>query len=199
MSAQTGRWYEPIAPGAERTRSIGWWGLLLGAAALITFQGTITAAYLYLRWAQPTWPPTGFAAPALWPLVAAVPAVAAAAAASWGWAGVRRRQEGRVPAAMGLATLLGVVTVALRAWQFAGLDFRWDEHAYTSLVWFMSGYEIVILVTAVIVGLVTLAQGTLGMVDAERSASTEVATLYWWFAAVTTLLSLGTLHLGAYA
>ena len=190
--------YEPLAPGTGRAKTIGWWGMLLGATTLLMFQASMVAGYVYLSWRQPVWPPQGIAPPPLTQALAALVSVAAAVAATTALRAARRGRPARLPAGLAGAVVVGAGALAWRVQTYATLDLRWDDHAYGSLFWLLGGYEIAILGTGVLVMLVAVAQFVTGRLDVTSDANAEVAVVYWWFAAATSLLSTGTLHLLAY-
>ena len=48
-----------------------------------------------------------------------------------------------------LMSVLGLVTLGIRAWEFAWLNIKWDENAYGSIVWFVLGLHATHLITDV--------------------------------------------------
>lgn len=196
MSVGTSRWATPVASGAERVRSIGWWGMALGALALLLFQATLVAAYLYVRWGHTTWPPPPFQAPGLAPLAVALLPITAAAALMWSRSNARSHARPLAPALAG-AALLGAIAIALRVVTYVDAPFAWNEHAYASLFWVLGWYEIVALFGGVVIACTVLVQAGRGIVTVDKLAVFDVAIVYWWFTAVTSLMSLTTLYLGA--
>lgn len=116
-----------------------WWGV----AGLIAIEATVFAltavAYFYLRGGEIEWPPPG----------ARMPQVL-------GWAGVvcllaslwPMLLANRAALAMKLrpmrfwllvASVIGLAALALRAMEMGGMTFRWNSHAYGSVVWTIFG------------------------------------------------------------
>jgi cytochrome c oxidase subunit 3 len=115
-----------------------WWGtlgfMLLEGAGFVLAAG----AYLYIAGQTPQWPPAGDAAPSLWGGTAFT-LVALASLIPNFWLEAKARAQSEVAVRWGalLITLIGVVLLAIRAWEFTQLNVRWDHDAYGSLVWLL--------------------------------------------------------------
>jgi cytochrome c oxidase subunit III len=83
-------------------------------------------------------------------------------------------------ASVGLAT----VVLIIRWRQFQQLPFRWDEHAYGSLVWTLSGFHFIHIVSAAIGTFVIALAGMVGYFNKQRKIGVVVDTLYWNFVAL---------------
>jgi len=197
VSVASSRWATPVTPGAARVRTVGWWGMMLGIVAMVKFHITVGAAYLYVRWGHTEWPPAGFERPGLTPLLILVLPIAALALLSWARAGAREGSAGRLLPAVTGAAAIGLVAVVLRSLTYVNAPFGWDEHAYASLFWLLGGYEIIILTVGVLFAAVVVVQVLLGVVNDRDYDVLEVTTVYWWFAVITSAISLTTLYLGA--
>jgi cytochrome c oxidase subunit III len=118
------------------TSSITWWGVLgfmviEGVAFALTF-----AAYFFLMGHEQGWPPEGRAAPDVLAgtlftiviLLSEIPNTRIKKAA-------QAHDVARVRALMPLMVLVGVVLLAIRAFEFNSLNCRWTDNAYGSIVW----------------------------------------------------------------
>jgi heme/copper-type cytochrome/quinol oxidase subunit 3 len=123
---------------AMGARSLLWWGtfgfmLIEGMGFLLA-----AAAYLYLRGQASAWPTAGHVAPdhtagAVFTLVA----LASLAPNLWVAAQARRKNAPAVRWGVALMTVMGLVLMALRGFEFAHLNIRWDDDAYGSVIWLL--------------------------------------------------------------
>jgi cytochrome c oxidase subunit 3 len=120
--------------------------LFWATALLCCIEGTALAllfvSYFYLRENFASWPPsapipslagavsTAVLLVSLWPMW-----LTAKAARKLDRAGTLRWQA--------ISTIVGAIGIALRAWEFHGLPFRWTENAYASVVWTALGFHTV--------------------------------------------------------
>ncbi len=119
-------------------RSLLWWGTF--GFMLIEGMGFLLAAgaYLYLRGQAPTWPLAGHRPPDHWAgLSFTLVAVASVLPNLWVAARAKKKDEPTVRWGVLLMTLIGVLLVIVRGFEFAHLNVRWDDNAYGSLVWLL--------------------------------------------------------------
>jgi cytochrome c oxidase subunit 3 len=131
------------------SKSPVWWGTL----AFIALEGTgfvlAIAVYLYLAAINPSWP-LNAAPPDLLPgsivtvllLVSLVPNHMLSR-----WA--RNKDLRRVRIGMIVMTVLGLLPLLVRIFEFPALNVSWDTNAYGSIVWFLLGLHTTHLVTDV--------------------------------------------------
>jgi heme/copper-type cytochrome/quinol oxidase subunit 3 len=159
-----------------------WWGVAL----LMCIEGTTIAllllTYFYTRQRVDVWPTTaptrtslaaGAATTAVL-LVSVVPMHLMNAEAYRG-ALVRMRRF------MVAATALSLVALATRIWEFAALPFRWDAHAYGSVVWGLLTLQTTHLGLGVIENLMFVALLYRGPVEKKHLVDVEVNGVYWYF------------------
>jgi len=159
-----------------------WWGvlgLILIEASVVT--GFITT-YFYLRLMAPEWPPAGVEPPPLLlPSLTVVLLLISCATMRWGGIAINREKYTQFVVAMFSSVALALGVLVLRWVQFHDLDFRWDEHAYGSVVWTIMGFHFIHVVSA---ALGTAVVGILGMMrffDPRQQIAVIVDTLYWNF------------------
>jgi cytochrome c oxidase subunit 3 len=169
------------------SRTVLWWGLL----GFILIEGGAFAlaagAYLFLMSHTSPWPPNGSppdllagAAFTLLMLLSEIPNVVISRAA-------HAEQERQVQVGLVVMTLIGVVLMVLRFYEFRSLNVRWDDSAYGSIVW-----ALLILHTT---HLITDWADTLGLavfsftheVDTNRFSDVADNCLYWHFVLVAWL------------
>lgn len=153
-----------------------WWGtvgLILIAAMLIA---SLMAAYFYLRlYAVGDWPPPVAAASALArATLDTVLLLGSGMSLRWSERRLRGGGSARWQAGLGAALALSATVVLLRAQAFADLTFRWDSHAYGSIVWVTLGLHTL---------LVVLAWLWLGALAVVAARGVDLRRHFYWFAA----------------
>jgi heme/copper-type cytochrome/quinol oxidase subunit 3 len=166
-------------------RATIWWGVL----GLIAIEGAALAivgvAYLYLRQNFVAWPPEGTPLPALGAATAELAVLLASvvpmAAVDWL---ARRSQRRLVTIGLGVMVVLGLVSLGLRALQFAGaLGCRWDSHAYGSIVWTLLGMHAAHVLTSTFENALLMAVLIIGPVERKDFVDAHVNAFYWYFIA----------------
>lgn len=194
MTIQSSRTADPVTEN-PRGGAMGTWGVWLGIIVHLMFTSGLATAALYLETSQPAWPPEGIEVPGRgWALLSMALAAAGAAAATWA---LRRMKAGdRRVAALGVASggaAFTASTVALVV-DLRVVDFGWDEHAYTSVYWSLTGFCITYLALGVLMFAALLIQMVTGLVDEQRHLEMSITTTYLWFAFATSLLLLALVH-----
>ena len=131
------------------SRTLTWWGTL----SFMSLEGTgfllAIAAYLYLMSLATEWP-LGAEPPDHWPgtivtillLISVIPNKLIAR-----WA--RAEDLPKVRIGMVIMTILGILPLVVRGFEFAHLLVRWDDNAYGSVTWFLLGLHTTHLLTDV--------------------------------------------------
>jgi heme/copper-type cytochrome/quinol oxidase subunit 3 len=127
-----------LPASAMGPRSLLWWGTL----GFMLIEGTgfllAAAAYLYIRGQAGSWPPAGDLKPDLMMgTVFTVAALASEIPNRWVAAQAKRKHETAVRWGVALMTLLGVLLMVVRAYEFMHLKVRWDHDAYGSVLWLL--------------------------------------------------------------
>jgi heme/copper-type cytochrome/quinol oxidase subunit 3 len=158
-----------------------WWGTLGFVALEGTGFALAAGAYLYLRQVNAQWP-IAVAPPNHWPgtimlvvlLVSLWPNALADRAA-------REERLDRVRLWLIVMSVLGCVAVAIRGWEFAHLNVRWDANAYGSIVWFILGLHATHLITDLGDTLVLTALMFTRHVNSKRYSDVSDNAFYWYF------------------
>lgn len=166
-------------------RATLWWGVL----GLIAIEGTAFAitgvAYLYLRQNFVAWPPEGTPLPALGAATAELAVLLASivpmAAVDWL---ARRSQRRLVVIGLGVMVVLGLVSLGLRALQFAGaLGCRWNSHAYGSIVWLLLGMHATHVLTSTLENALLMTVLLVRPVERKDFVDAHSNAFYWYFIA----------------
>jgi len=161
--------------------SLMWWGTL----GLMAIESTVFAlaamTYFYLRSHANAWPMTSLPPDLLWGtlntaimLASLLPNHLAKRAAEhmdvqgvrlWLWIGI----------------LFGVAFLVVRAYEFAGLNVRWDSNAYGSIVWLLMGLHTTHLATDVFDSCVLGVLFFTGPLEGKRFTDISENAFYWYF------------------
>ena len=172
----------------EDHRSPIWWGNLLLLCIETTMFGLLVATYFYLRMNFDQWPPVrsatglyqtnpdlGFATANLVVLLISVAPMAIVDLACL------RHNLRAVQIAMTAMVVLGLITIALRFYEFSGLKFRWDENAYGSIVWTTLGTHLLHLITGTCENFIMMLWAWVRGVDTKHERDIRVGAVYWYW------------------
>jgi cytochrome c oxidase subunit 3 len=159
-----------------------WWSVILLVAIEGTMLALLAVSYFYVRDRTTPFPPVEVAHRIAWMatielavwIASAVPTYAAGRAAIAGDVGRMRRQ-------LVIATALGVIAVTLRWYVIHLLPFRWDSHAYGSVVWALLGLQWVHGLTGIGENLLYIVLLIVGPVEHKHRVDIEVSTPLWYF------------------
>jgi cytochrome c oxidase subunit III len=164
------------------SRGVLWWGVIMFMIAEGMTLAAGAAAYFYLWRNFDHWPPPRTPFPALavptaqmaLMLVSCIPLRRSARAS--------RRLDlrgARLWLVVGSVMCLG--TVALRAYCFAALNVRWDEHAYGSVLWGIMGFHTTLLVIDVLETVCLTAIAFSPGFEEKHFSDYEDNAMYWYF------------------
>ncbi len=168
-------------------RSTPWWGTL----GFIAIEGSgfalAVGMYLYLAAVNPKWP-LGPPPDTLWPGTALAVLLIVSLVPNW-WANkVALRQDLRTTQiSLVIMSVVGLATIALRGFEIADLNFRWDTSAYGSIVWFILGLHATHLVTDVADTIVLAVLMFTRHAQPRRFSDVTDNAFYWTFVVVSWL------------
>jgi len=173
-----------------------WWGV----AGVMCIEGTMfalmLASYFYLRGGAHVWPPPGVLHPGLGIttgnlvilLLSILPMHLAAQAAE-------REDLAKIRLWLVVSTVLFVAFLALRISIMHRLNFRWDSHAYGSLIWTTVGLHTVHVVTGIVENLLFINVLTRGPVEDKLMDDIRLNSMYWYFVVACWALFYGVFYL----
>jgi heme/copper-type cytochrome/quinol oxidase subunit 3 len=140
------------------SRDIMWWAMV----GFIVIEGSmfamLLATWAYLHDVEATWPPAGFAPPALrWGTLNTIILLGSV------WPNHRLRRAAETPdlgAArrwMLVMDVFGLAFLVVRGLELATLNVRWDSNAYGSIIWTTMGFHTLHLLTDAVESLVLTA------------------------------------------
>jgi cytochrome c oxidase subunit III len=166
--------------------SVTWWGTL----AFVALEGTgfvlAAAAYLYTMALAPQWP-LDTHAPDLLPgtLVTIILVLSVwpnKLIARW----AKEENLRKVQLGLVLMSVLGILPLIIRIFEFDALDISWDRNAYGSVVWFLLGLHTLHLLTDVGDTLVlAVLMFTRHAHNPKRFSDTYDNAFYWDFVVVS--------------
>jgi cytochrome c oxidase subunit I+III len=161
-----------------------WWG----TAGFMVIEGSMfvmaLVVYFYLRLEVDAWPPSlpnpdiGFATANLALVLASVVPNTIAKRAAEAHDLVRSRRW------LAVLTLVGVIALVLRAFEYTHLNCRWDSNAYGSIVWVLLSLHTLHVATDVVDSAVLDALLFIGPVTDRRFVDVSENSLYWDFIVV---------------
>ena len=162
-------------------RSILWWATM----AMIAIEGTVfalvIAAYIYLKWRVPNWPP-GVAPPnLLWGSVTTVVVLLSVIPNELARRAAKRLDLNKTRLWVTLSVVAAMVFCVTRAFEFTALNVWWDTNAYGSVVWFLLGLHTFHFVTDTIDTGFLSAVLFAGPLDANRFVDIYENALYYYF------------------
>ena len=164
-------------------RSHGLWGwATLGFMAIEGAGFALAcAAYLFLMAGAPQWPLEGPPPDLLWGsamtlllLASLVPNLLASRAA-------RRREPAATRLWAVVLLVFNVAAIAIRAFEFAHLNTRWDQDAYGSIVWALIILHTTHLITDVVGTCLMTVMLFSHPLDSERFSDVDDDAVYWAF------------------
>jgi cytochrome c oxidase subunit III len=160
----------------------GWWGIvLLVMIESVVFSGLISS-YFYLFANATVWPPDGISAPSL--LIPTIYTFILTLSILPAWIADRALREGNVDGLLlwrAIGTVMLLIFLGLKAYEYLNLDYTWEDTAYGSIVWTISGFHAAHVLIVVIKTVVTQTLAWMGFFHERRRSAVQGTTLYWLF------------------
>jgi cytochrome c oxidase subunit 3 len=162
-------------------RSILWWATL----GMIAIEGTVfalaCAAYLYLRWRVPDWPP-GVPPPDLfWGTLTTIVLLVSAIPNELTKRAAERLDVPSVRRWLIVSLLFAAGFTVSRVYEFTALNCSWDTNAYGSVVWTLLGLHTTHIVTDFGDSIVLAVLILRGYTSGRRLVDVSENALYWYF------------------
>ena len=161
-------------------RSPIWWGTL----AFVTLEGMAfaiaAAAYLFLAWLNPQWP-IGRPPDLIFGTALLITLAVSILPNIWLDRAARAERLWEVQIGLVIASAIGIVAIALRAFEFGTMNVRWDANAYGSVQWLLLGLHSAHLLTDVGDTLVLTALMFTRHARGKRFSDVSDNCFYWYF------------------
>jgi cytochrome c oxidase subunit III len=163
-------------------RSLMWWATM----GVVAIEGTVfvlaAVAYFYLRTQHSDWPPPGVPRPDLtWGTLNTAILLASTVPNEWTRRMARRENLASVRIGMVVCIAFAVAFIVVRAFEFGGLNVRWDANAYGSATWMLLGLHSAHLVTDFLDTVVLAVLMFTGPLEGKRFVDVSENAEYWWF------------------
>lgn len=176
-------------------RSILWWATLGMCLIELTAFVLMAAAYIFLKWRVPDWPP-GVAPPELgWATATTALTLISIVPNELMKRSAEKLDVAKVRLWIVVAVVAGLGFCFTRAMEFTALNCWWDTNAYGSIVWTLLGMHTVHVVTDVIDTIVLAAMVFTAPLDANRFVDISESAFYWYFVVFTWLPIYGILYI----
>jgi cytochrome c oxidase subunit III len=168
-------------------RSLIWMGTIGLMAIEGTMFGVALATYFFLRTRVTEWPP-GVLPPAIfWGTLNTVVFLASAIPNQWVKNVAEKGELGKVRIGLVVLTLIGLLNIGIRLFEFPSLNCSWDTNAYGSIAWTMLGLHTVHLVTDWVDSVVLTALMFTGPIEGRRFMDVSENSDYWYFVVMSWL------------
>ena len=171
-----------LTPYQHSTRATLWWGMLgIIAIELTVFAGLVTT-YFYLKLGAAEWPPGGTPQPELLlPTIGTLLLLASSPVIHWADTGIRAGKQRRLAIGMLGGALLASAFLVIKFIEYSHVPYRWDDHAYGSIVWTIIGFHSAHVMALLLKTVVVDVLAWRGYFDAERRLGVTINGLYWHF------------------
>ncbi len=162
-----------------------WWAVWLLISIESTMFAMLATSYFYLRGNFSEWPPTGSANAPLPVSITTIALLVISGAPAY--FAFRAALDGKlrvVQLGMLGATIVSALAAVARWFELEGINYKWNTHAYGSIVWaiyFMHSFH---LLSGVIENAVMTVLLYKGPVEKKHMLDVRLGTIYWWFVIV---------------
>jgi cytochrome c oxidase subunit III len=173
-----------------------WWGMVMLLVIESMVFGTLIASYFYLRMGAPEWPPPGISPPDLaLPAFNTLVLLASSGCMYYGDSSIKKGNNSGLIWGVAAAVALALVFLILKVVEYAAVPYRWDEHAYASIVWSIVGFHSAHVASVALKGAVVFILAYRRYFTAERHLGVQVNGLYWHFVVLVWLPLFAVLYL----
>ncbi len=166
-------------------RSILWWATL----GMCLIEGTafvvMGAAYIFLKWRVPDWPP-GVAPPELgWATATTALTLVSILPNELTKRAAEKLDLAKIRLWIVVTAVFGTAVCITRALEFTVLNCWWDTNAYGSIVWTLLGIHTAHVVTDLLDTIVLTVMLFTAPLDATRFVDVSENAFYWYFVVFT--------------
>lgn len=158
-----------------------WWGVVSLFAIEATVFALTLVTYFYLRGGAVEWPPPGVRMPHLLATVNLIVLLASVYPMHRANRAALKSDLKPMRTWLFVAMVLSFVALLLRAFELPGMTFRWNHHAYGSIVWTIYGLHTLHLLSSCMENLLFLALLYRGPVEDKHRLDMRLNGLYWYF------------------
>lgn len=191
--------FSRLPEGVADRRATLWWGIIGLVVVETTVFATLVASWFYLRLGQESWPPPGVEDPKLLlPTINALVLLSSSIFMHWADRGVSKGNQKALRRGLVVSILLGAAFLAIKTYEYSHVEFRWDSHAYGSIVWTITGFHSAHVLALLLKTLVVATLAFLGRFHEEDRLAVTVNGVYWHFVVAIWIPLYATLYLSPY-
>ena len=165
-----------------------WWGTVAFICIEATTLVICVVTYLYFRKNFHHWPPPPHRVPDLLrPTISAVFLALTCVPNYWLHQKTRMLDKGGARVGLLIMSLLVVVAVILRLYDFRDLNVHWDSNAYASAAWITVAFHSTLLFLEALETCVFTALFWFGSVEGKHFSDVDDNCLYWYFMSIVWL------------
>lgn len=160
-----------------------WWGFWGMIAIETTVFATLVVSYFYLRMGADSWPPDPLTPPELLlPTLNTLVLLASSGTMLLADRGIKAGKQRQLALALTAGIVLALVFLALKAYEYLHhVEYRWDDHAYGSIVWTIVGFHSAHVTALVLKTVVVATLAWKGHFTEDRRLAVTVNGIYWHF------------------
>lgn len=172
---------------------LGMWGLIIVESTVFA---SLVSSYFYLHLMSTEWPPAGVKDPELLlPSLNTAILLGSAYCVHRADIGIRAGRRRSLIVGLCLGIALALVFLVLKYVEYSDVPYRWDSHAYGSIIWTIVGLHTAHVITLVLKTIVVAILAILGHFHQKRSIGVQVNGMYWVFVALIWLPLYGVLYI----
>lgn len=166
-------------------RATLWWGITgLVLVETVVF-ATLVTTYFYLKIYHVEWPPAGTKLPELLlPTINLFVLLASSIPMHLADKGVKRDDQRMLRIGMTLSIALAIVFLVIKVIEYSSVPYRWDTHAYASIVWTITGFHSAHVVALILKTSVITTMAFRGRFHSEDRLPVTVNGVYWHFVTI---------------
>lgn len=162
-------------------RGLIWWGTV----GYMVIEGTMfviaLVVYFYLRLKVEAWPPSAPDPDPIYGTANLILVLGSILPAALSKRAAERFDLSRSRGWLVVLTLMGVISVVLRGYEYTVLNCRWDDSAYGSIVWVLLSMHTIHVATDVVDGAVLAVMAYVHPMTRKRYVDLSENALYWYF------------------
>lgn len=168
-------------------RMTTWWGTLAFCAVEGMGFAMVIGAYLYLAFINPQWPLSAPAPGLVWSGIFTLVLLASLWPNHMAGKSGKKQDLPRVRLYLVIMSLIGVVLLGIRYFEFFSLNVRWDQNGYGSVVWLLLGLHTLHILTDLGDTIVLTVLMFTRHAHGKRFSDVEDNAFYWNFVVITWL------------
>jgi cytochrome c oxidase subunit III len=157
-----------------------WWGIMGLIVIEVMVFGTLIVSYFYLKAHSTGWPPEP-APSLLLPTINTLVLFASSISIHIADKGVAAGSQRRLKAGLVGSTILAVVFLVLKWFEFQEKPYQWNSHAYGSIVFLLLGLHALHVFSVMLKSGVMSALAFRGFFSEQSYVGVQVNGLYWHF------------------